>query len=166
MKNAQDYMEVQRPPKWAGLSVTLLSAIFWYGFIQQVVFNRSFGDTPAPNSLLVFFGLVIPIGFLSIKMVTQVKAEGLYVRISPFHLRSKVFRFEEIDELEVLEYSPIKRFGGWGIRFNLKGETAYTMRGRKAVKLKTRYGTYFIGSRSPETLSQELHQRMLEYKHQ
>ncbi|MDD5339605.1 MAG: DUF1648 domain-containing protein [Dehalococcoidales bacterium] len=59
---------------------------------------------------------------------------------------------DEIDSLELKEFSPMADFGGYGIRFNGK-VTAYYLRGSRGVLFTTTKGKqYLIGSDRPEEL--------------
>ncbi|MDI9394472.1 MAG: DUF6141 family protein [Euryarchaeota archaeon] len=40
--------------------------------------------------LLLFFGVLFPLFFYSLKMVTEVRKEGLYIRFYPLHFSMKV----------------------------------------------------------------------------
>jgi hypothetical protein len=69
-------------------------------------------------------------------------------------LNSKVLRLKtgEIANAELMEFSPMADFGGYGIRFN-KEMAAYYMRGNRGVKLTLLNGKkYLIGSDKPEEL--------------
>jgi len=58
----------------------------------------------------------------------------------------------EIASAELLEFSPIKDFGGYGIRFNGK-MYAYYLRGNRGVKITLDHGLkYLIGADHPEQL--------------
>ncbi len=57
---------------------------------------------------------------------------------------------------EVLTYSPIKDYGGWGIRYG-RGGKAYNVRGNRGVQLQLANGQrLLIGSQRPEELSNAL----------
>jgi hypothetical protein len=60
--------------------------------------------------------------------------------------------------IELTEFSPLKDFGGYGIRFG-KGITAYYLNGHRGVKISTADGKkYLIGSDHPERLLAVLEQ--------
>lgn len=80
-----------------------------------------------------------------LKLIIEVRTDGIYVRFMPFHLHYRRFLYEDIVSYEPIDYSSTD-FGGWGIRVNLKGETAYTMRGKQGVKLKLKSDTVVIGT--------------------
>jgi hypothetical protein len=83
-------------------------------------------------------------------MRTLVRRENVTVRFGA--LRVKLIPLAEIVQVEVHEFSAIRDFGGFGIRFN-RQMTAYFLRGSRGVKLTTARGKqYLIGSDHPEIL--------------
>ncbi len=87
-----------------------------------------------------------------LKLVIEVRDDRLYIRFMPFHIEYRKFLYKDIKQYEPIIYSPIKRFGGWGIRMNLQGETAYNLNGKQALELKLRNQTVVIGTQKPEEL--------------
>jgi len=47
---------------------------------------------------------------------------------------------EDIEKFKALEYSPLKEYGGWGIKYGFKGK-AYNVSGNKGVKIFLNNGT-------------------------
>lgn len=154
MKNKVSYREIQKPRQvWAWVLVLLIAVFFWYAFIQQIIFGVPLGTKPASNvSLVIFwfiFGVVFPgvmIRFL--RLVIEARTDGIYIRFMPFHLHYRKFLYRDIEECQPIVYS-VSDFGGWGIRTNLEGETAYTMSGKQGVKLKLKHQTVLIGTQKP-----------------
>jgi hypothetical protein len=65
--------------------------------------------------------------------------------------------FSEIVDLDPVTYSPLREFGGWGIRFGFGGKRAWTIRGNRAVRLKLRNGKlFYLGSQDPEGLAEQI----------
>ena len=146
---------------WLWVFILLVAAYTWYITIQQIIFGIPMGDKPAPNLLLVIFwvifGLIFPIFMLGLcKLVTEVRSDGLYIRFLPFHIHYKSFLFKDIIRYEAITYSPLKRFGGWGIRFNLKGETAYNMSGKQGVELLLKNTIVVVGTQNSNQLIKAL----------
>ncbi|SCM94658.1 Uncharacterized protein BWINRASL_02272 [Bacillus mycoides] len=153
------FREVQRSPIWVWRLILGIAILMWYGFIQQIILDTPFGDKPAPNGVLIvlwlFFGIAFPILMLGVlKLIIEVREKGLYVRFVPFQY--KQYLFKNIHHYECITYSPLKRFGGWGIRFNLNGEKAYNMNGKKGIELKLKYNTVVIGTQKPDELKKAL----------
>jgi len=152
------FMEQQRFDQlWVRLLVVALIVFVWYGAIQQLIFGISFGNNPASDPvmllLLIVFGILFPAFMLSLKMVTEVRNDGLYIRFYPIHRSFRRFTFESIRSYEVRDYSPLKDYGGWGIRFGPKGQ-AYNVSGSKGVVLVLEDGKrLMVGSQHPDELA-------------
>ncbi len=158
-----DFREVQQfrqPWLWTLLILLTLAAIvcFGYGMIKQLLFGYPWGSRPLPNGALAIVGplfIILMIGisflFLKMKLITEVRDDGLYIHFFPL-LRQHI-RFENIENCEVRSYSPIKEYGGWGIRYGLKGK-AYNVSGNHGVQLKLAGDKrLLIGSQRPEELA-------------
>lgn len=152
------YQEIQRPQQiWLWVLILLEAAYMWYWFIQQIVFDVPIGNNPAPDVVTiifwVLFGVALPVLILGVlKLNIEVRSDGLYVRLFPFHIQYKQYLFKEISNYETLTYSPLKRFGGLGIRFNSKSETAYNLNGNKGIELRLKHNKVVIGTQKPDKL--------------
>jgi hypothetical protein len=94
-------------------------------------------------------GLTILI-FAVLKIVTEVRDDGLYVRLFPLPFRH--IAWDKIQSHRVRTYHPLLEYGGWGIRFGISGK-AYSARGNRGVQLVLRSGRrVLIGSQMPESL--------------
>lgn len=158
------FREVQKMNQiWVWLIVAIPVIISWYGAYQQLLLRKPLGNNPAPDwmtfLLLVVFGILFPLFFYSIKLVTEVRSDGLYVRFYPFHLSFKSFPFETIRNYETKTYNPIKDYGGWGIRYGLEGK-AYTTAGNRGVLFEfadsKKTEKLMIGSQIPEELVESI----------
>ncbi|MFD0710497.1 DUF6141 family protein [Paenibacillus sp. GCM10027626] len=156
------YREVQRPRQFLWWLLVLLVTVFmWYGFIQQIILGIPFGSKPAPDAVLValwfLFGIAFPIIMLRlIKLIIEVRGDGLYIRFIPFHAQYRQFLYKDITHYEPIIYNPLNRFGGWGIRVNFNGETAYIMNGKQGLQLKLRNQTVVIGTQKPKELKKAM----------
>jgi len=83
---------------------------------------------------MVILPVAIAVLFLMLKLETQVRRDGLYVRFFPIHIRYRKFEREVLFEYFSTTYSPIREYGGWGIRFGVKGKT-YNVSGNQRVEL-------------------------------
>ena len=107
--------------------------------------------------LAVFVGIGVPIAitalFLLLKLQTEVRTDGLYVRFFPFHIHFKRFAAEDLSEYHARQYKPIREYGGWGIRCSLRNGRAYNVSGNKGVQLVFKSGKkLLIGSQKPDEL--------------
>lgn len=136
-----------------------LAGLSWYAFITQIIHKTAFGSNPAPDAIVwmiwAIFGLLFPLIFLSLRMTTELMSDGLRIRFVPFYRRSILLG--EIQSFEVREYSAIREYGGWGVRFSPKHGTAYNVSGNRGVQLVLISGKrVLIGSQDPERLANAL----------
>ena len=63
---------------------------------------------------------------------------------------------DEIESFKAMEYSPLKEYGGWGIRYGFKGK-AYNVSGNKGVKIFLKNGSNIMfGSQKHQELAKAL----------
>ena len=118
----------------------------------------SFGpfDENAININYVLIGFAIPFLFYLFELRLKVSAEGLHFQFFPFHFKSHIIKLEDIDKFKALEYSPLKEYGGWGIKYGFKGK-AYNVSGNKGVKIFLNNGTNIMfGSKKNNELAKAL----------
>lgn len=152
------YKEIQRPNQlWIWAIVLGIAILMWSGFFRQVVMGIPFGSHPGTDMevimLWIIFGIAFPIVMLGwLRLITEVRDDGVYVRFVPFHLTPRVFFYQDITHYESLNYLPLRRFGGWGIRWNFSGEKAYSISGKHGVLIEVNGEKVLIGSREPKRL--------------
>lgn len=142
-----------------------LIVLFGYGMIKQLILGQPWGSRPLPDTalsiigpLFILFGIGLGCLFYSCQLITEVREDGLYVRFFP--LTHHRIPFEDIAHFEVRTYSPIREFGGWGIRYGRRGK-AYNVSGNRGVQLELLNGKrLLIGSQRPEELVQAIEAKM------
>ncbi len=103
---------------------------------------------------IMLFSIGFTYLFYALKLITEVRDEGLYIRFFP--LSHRIILFEDIRSCEVRGYRPIKEFGGWGIRYG-RGGKAYNISGDRGVQLELSEGKpLLIGSQKPEELERSI----------
>jgi len=152
------FREVQhfRQP-WLWLVVLAVSGIAIYGVVEQLILGKPFGNNPAPDALVliigIVFGLALPMLFYVMNLTTEVREDGLYYRLFPFHWSFKRIGGSDIGKFELITYRPLRDYGGWGIRYGFNGK-AYNVSGNRGVQLQLRDGRrVLIGSQKPEDLA-------------
>ena len=125
------------------LPVAAVTIIVWYEFFQQVVLDSPQGDRPIPNglawALTIVFGLGFPAVGLIFSLITEVRPGELMVRVYPF--RRFRIPIDMISQAMVRSYSPIKEYGGWGVRVNRHNGRAFNCYGNEGVQLLLANGT-------------------------
>jgi len=107
--------------------------MIFFGIFKQVIQGGKFGDKPMSDAGLIVTGcltVTFLLVFLSFKLQTRIKADGIYVRFFPFHLKFRYFPWDAIRTSYVRDYKPITEYGGWGLRgfgsnraLNVSGKT-------------------------------------------
>ena len=155
------YREVQHFRQvWLWIIILSIPALMIYAVVEQLFLGRPFGDNPAPDAVLiilaVIFGLGLPALFLATNLTTEVRSDGLYIRFFPFHFSFRRITSDELAHYEARTYSPLREYGGWGIRYGSKGK-AYNISGNRGLQLEFSNGDrLMIGSQRPEELAQAI----------
>jgi len=134
------------------ISIAIFAIALW-----ETITNPETPDILVPV-LLSIVAMAIPIAatflFFILKLETEVRSDGLYVRFYPFHIRYKKFTPKDLAEHYCRTYKPIREYGGWGIRCSFTGKgKAYNVSGNKGVQLVLTNGKkLLIGSQEPDDL--------------
>lgn len=147
------FHEKQRFARW------LLLLVFLPAIISAVVILRCVNTGEEPASL-IGLGVALATGALLsfVSLQTQVTKEGISVRFFPFVRKTTLFSFAEMESAEVIEYKPIKEYGGWGLRVGKNG-VAYSVSGKKGVLITFKepkklfwgkHKTLLIGTQKPD----------------
>jgi hypothetical protein len=113
------YHEMQRFRQWWLWGLLGILALFMFGTTSVVG--------------LVIFGVVAAFVF-SLRLETEVRTDGIYVKMWPLHLSFRRISWSDIEHYESRTYHPIRDFGGWGIRW-APGKIAYNVSGNQGVLL-------------------------------
>jgi hypothetical protein len=156
------FQEVQKFPLW--LRLVIVAGILPMVSVCWFVLTETASEHAPGGAFIIFFCLVfmviLPVAiaalFLMLKLETQVRRDGLYVRFFPIHIRYRKFEREVLFEYFSTTYSPIREYGGWGIRFGAKGK-AYNVSGSQGVQLVFKDGKrLLIGSQQPDKLGEAM----------
>jgi hypothetical protein len=138
------YWDSQNPPYVTILTTVLPVVMFITGIVSWVV--QPF------VSIIVFvvgISLILPLGGQRV----IINRQNLTIRWGIIGLKVLNLEIRSITSAELREFSPLKDFGGYGIRQNREMK-AYYLSGSRAVKLETASDKkYLIGSDHPENLA-------------
>ncbi|MHC4243874.1 MAG: DUF6141 family protein [Planctomycetota bacterium] len=157
------YREEQKFALWLRLLVAL--SMIWIvpvSIIQLIKDSSGQGSSEVlPIIILIVAGVFVPIGvgglFWLLKLETDVRPDGLYVRYFPFHIKFRRFGADDLSEYYAREYRPILEYGGWGIRYSFGKGKAYNVSGNKGVQLVFKSGKrLLIGSQRAEELEEAI----------
>jgi hypothetical protein len=162
------YREQQRfTQPWLWLLLVLPGCLaciglFGWGMVQQLLMGRPWGDRPMSDTELLVAGsisIVFCVAMMALlactRLVTEVRADGLYLRFVPLHRRFRPISLDNLVSLKACSYRPIRDYGGWGIKgaFRSKGRS-YTVKGHRGVRLDYQDGSHLlIGSQQPDQLA-------------
>lgn len=138
-----------------------VNAFFIYGIFIQIIEKQQFGRKPTSDGLLILSTIVsvlITILLMNIRLYTQIKKDGIYVKFFPFHLSFKYYSWEQISKAFIREYKPLLEYGGWGLRIGLWGNgKALNVSGNKGLQLEFfDKNKLLIGTNKPEELKEIL----------
>ncbi|MCU0861476.1 MAG: DUF6141 family protein [Methanomassiliicoccales archaeon] len=133
------FREVQRLRQpWVLAIVFGITLATWAMAFYQLVLGVPVGNNPAEDWLMVVIlllvGVLFPAFILSVRLIVEVRRDGLFLRYRPFHHRFVDLKLETVVSVQALTYRPLRDFGGWGIRYG-RGGTAYSMSGKEGVQL-------------------------------
>lgn len=138
MDNKIFFSETQRFKQiWLWLMLLPVNGLFIFAFFWQVIRGNQFGGKPISNTILLIvmsFTILLSLLFFILRLDTAISSDGIYVRFFPIHKRFKKYLWNEITQSYVRKYNPITEYGGWGLRWGLKGK-AYNMSGNKGIQL-------------------------------
>lgn len=144
-RDTASFREVQRfrqPWLWALLAFVCVVSIVASGPIGVVV----------AGAIVAFMW--------SLRLETEIRADGLYVKFTPFHLSYRQVPWTDVDAVEAATYRPIREYGGWGIRFR-RGGVAYNVSGSKGVRIgRSDDRELLIGSQRPYDLARAIRDAM------
>lgn len=125
---------------WLWLILAGINAIFLFGAFKQIVHGEQFGDKPMSNAaLLLTIGLLLLVAlfFLSLRLDTIIKHDGIYVQFFPFHLTPRHYYWSSFTKSYIRKYSALMEYGGWGLRLNLFGKgMAFNVSGNQGLQLE------------------------------
>lgn len=146
---------------WLWLLLLGVNGLFLFGVFRQVVNGQPFGTKPASNEELLLTAGVLLLATLLIlisRLDTTIKPDGIYVRFFPFHLKERHYTWNDLTKSYVRQYSPLREYGGWGLRLGLFGKgRAFNVSGNKGLQLEwTNNKKLLIGTNKPTELAEAL----------
>ena len=94
------------------------------------------------SELVIALSVVIlaPAIIFLFKLKTRIDEKGIHYRFIPFHLKTQIIPWSNINKIYVRNYDPISEYGGWGITggslWNKKKGTAVNVKGDVGIQLE------------------------------
>lgn len=146
----QIFIEEQRfSQKW--LWILLFAALLGMSlaFIQDYNTSSKF-----IASMVVGYTVILLVMLLiwSLKLKTRIDEMGIHVTFWPIIRKEKIYKWNDIESAEVIQYSPLKDYGGWGYRYSLGSKgIAMNVKGNMGIKLHFKSGRpLLIGTQKAE----------------
>ncbi|MGE5363218.1 MAG: hypothetical protein ACM3SM_03740 [Bacteroidota bacterium] len=153
--------------KFAAIPVMSILAVFllWFAAARFLT-GRLSGSSPVADSDMIWMVLIITAIILIIlylllrvKLTVTVSDKNLHIRYFPLVNRS--IELDEILSCKAVRYKPLREYGGWGIRFSIRGRgMAYTVSGNMGVDIVLKNGKrILIGSARSEELCRAIQKK-------
>ena len=95
--------------------------------------------------------------FFYLQLKTTINATGIHYQFKPFHRKTRVLKWKDIDAVSVINYRPLLDYGGWGIRMkSLDGSNvALNISGKIGVSIRLKNGNHLlIGTQKKEAATE------------
>ncbi len=149
----QEVQQFRQDWLWVILAFSTVMVVTTTGFsiILDILSENWSNETIFLLAIVILFGFGLPLFFYRLKMITDVRKDGIYIRFFPF---SRKILFSELKSYVARTYRPIGEYGGWGVRCNWGGKgMAYNVSGNRGVQLELTSGKrILIGSQKPDEL--------------
>jgi hypothetical protein len=150
---------------WIWMLLLALSGIWIWQLVQQVFIGIPFGNNPTSDLGVILTGLfpvLAVILFRILTLETIIDNDGVQYRFRPFQRKPKVIKPEDILSFAVKQYSPLKDYGGWGVRLGSFGRgKAYNVSGNQGVLFDLKNGKKFmLGTQKPSEIRSVLEKLM------
>ena len=151
MKNDNSFKEEQRFRYPVLLGALGIGALYYYGGLMNAMFKDQDPAKIAWHGPIVMSMLIAL--FVLAKLTTIIDEKGIYIRFFPFHTRFILYPWENITLAKTITYSPVKDFGGWGIRYGMNSTKAFNVKGNDGLYIELKSGEKrMIGTQHPEEI--------------
>lgn len=131
--------------------IIILLVVVLFGKILYTNITEGFQTSSILSLILLPLCIVL---FIVFKVKTNITKESINVKIVPFNLTNQTILWSDTKKVEVVEYSAIKEYGGWGYRRSKTGK-AINPSGKHGLKIHFKDGTHLlVGTRRPDELSE------------
>jgi hypothetical protein len=147
------FEEIQAMPKaWTLLSI-LPGLLLMFGALREGVAE---GVVPLPLVLLaVALTLIFGLWFRRLRLITEVDDNTVTLRYQGL-FKTRTVPIPTVRSARARTYRPLLEYGGWGIKFGLKG-WVYNVSGKEGVQLELDGARpLMVGSRRAEELAEAI----------
>lgn len=111
-----------------------LAAVFALALVLNLVWQR--GKVSGLTAFIFIAGAIALVGsiLLAFRLITQVRADGIYVRYAPLQPSFVRYAWTDIREVYLRRYNALAEYGGWGLRMGPRGG-GYIVPGEWGIQL-------------------------------
>lgn len=129
--------------------IIILLVFILFGKILYTNITSGFQSSSILSLIILPLCMIL---FIVFKVKTNINKDEIHVRITPFNLTNQIIKWNDTSKVEVVEYSAMKEYGGWGYRRNKNGR-AINPSGKFGLKIHFKDGKHLlVGTRKPEEL--------------
>ncbi|HSA32569.1 MAG TPA: hypothetical protein P5077_02470 [bacterium] len=136
--------------------LTLAEAGAFAAILYEYLRRPSLGAPVAPFIVIGVAGLISLLFLLLTRLFIEVRDDGIHYRLGPVEFGFRRIAFADIAQVELVDYSALRDFGGWGKRYRFWGKhkgICYTLGGDRALAVTLTSGKrIFLGTRRPDEL--------------
>ncbi|MTI47366.1 MAG: hypothetical protein FH761_05975 [Firmicutes bacterium] len=120
MENKYDFMEVQKPSKTViqifllVFMISSLTMIINYLILENYTIQLF---TIILSSIMLFFLILSHI----LKLTVMINEEGIRYKCRPFHIRTKIILFEDMQDIRIVKLKVPFRYYGFTVNYGLRG---------------------------------------------
>ena len=133
--------------KWLWVIILFFPLFSFYGIYEQIMLGNPIGNNPASDMTIwlfsIFAGLGFPLLFYFMMLKIKITDKGLHYQFFPIHLKEYIISFDQIKTFKSRKYSPLKEFGGWGIKYGFESK-AYNVSGNIGVQIVLKDGNKIL----------------------
>lgn len=142
------------------VSVLYPALLLWYIEIHSLIFGRPAGVHNIPEiylfALWIAFGILFPLVVYCTKHITEVRNDGIYIRLIPLNLSFKKIPFHVVEECKIKAYDPLTGKEADGSQSSKKVNPVVILKLISGKRM-------LISSRKPEELCSAIKQATSQY---
>jgi hypothetical protein len=154
------FEERQRMNQWfIWVVLLLINGVTAVSVYVQIIEKQPVGNNPMSNVGLIILSVLMvafTVFILSVRLETQILGDHITYKLSPFHLKARIVKFDELQSIGVRKYNPILEYGGWGLR-GFGKNIAYNISGNQGIQLELKTGQrILLGTKNPKAVQEAL----------
>lgn len=160
MKSEVLFEESQRLNQWfIWVILLMINGITAVSVYLQIFEKQPVGNKPMSDLGLIILAVAMvafTVFILSVRLETRIFTQQIQCKLSPFHLKKRIYKHDELASVSVRTYKPILEYGGWGLR-GFGKNVAFNISGNEGIQLELKNGKrILIGTRQSEAAAKAL----------